>query len=188
MARCTKSTLLKSIFIFLVAALLSGCKGGEIYPVIPAIEFESAYLTKDTARSITYIGLIFRFTDGDGDIGLEDGDTLPPYNIIKDPTDSNKKNINFYYNNLHIEYLEKRGNKYDYAINPFNGDTLKKEIRVMNITPEGKFKAIRGTIDVQFEPSIFDNRADTVKLRFRLVDRMLHISNTAESTDIVLSE
>lgn len=181
-----KSTLLKSISVFFAAALLSACKGGEIYPVIPAIEFENAYLYTDTARRVTYVGLVFRFTDGDGDIGLEEKDTFPPFNIIRDPLDSNKKNINYYYNNLHIEYLEKRGGEYTYAINPFNGDTLRKEIRVMNITPEGKFKAIRGTIDVQFEPSVFDNRADTIKLRFKLLDRKLNESNTAESTDIIL--
>ena len=38
--------------------------------------------------------------DGDGDIGLEEGDTLAPYNSIKNTNTG--KNTNLFYNNLYI--------------------------------------------------------------------------------------
>lgn len=158
-----------------VAALLSACKGGEIYPIIPSVEYDSYYIIRDNSGEVEYVGLVFRFKDGDGDIGLEDADTLPPY-------------VGYYRSNVHIDYLEKRGNNYFHVISPpASGDTLRKDFKVMNITPEGKFKAIRGTIDVQVQPNILPNRADTIKLRFKLIDRMLHESNVAESGDIILN-
>jgi hypothetical protein len=181
-----KSSLLKGFIIFLIAAIFGACKGGEIYPIIPQIEYESHYLIRGSNGEVEMIGLIFNYKDGDGDIGLEDKDTLAPYNTVLDP--ETLMNTNYFANNVYVDYLEKKGNNYVPVITPFTTDTLRKEFRVMNITPEGKFKAIRGTIDVQFEPSIFPDRADTIKLKFVLIDRMLHISNIAESGDIVLSK
>jgi hypothetical protein len=178
-----KSTLLKSIVIFLSAVLLYACKGGEIYPIIPSIEFEkSYYISRDSTNLLVFS---IKFRDGDGDIGLENGDTLPPYNNIKDPLTG--KNTNIYYNNLYVEFLRKEGNSYNYVIADFSGDTLRADMRVMPLTPEGKYKAIRGTIEATLEPSVLLNDGDTVKLRFLLIDRALHLSNTAESGDIIIS-
>lgn len=175
MAHGIKLSLSKGIILFCIAALLSACKGGEIYPIIPSVEYDSYYLVKDGNGQVSYIGLIFKYKDGDGDIGLEDKDTVAPF-------------IDYYANNVYVDYLEKRGNNYEYVIAPpASGDTMRREFKVMNITPEGKFKAIRGTIDVQFPPSKFVGRADTVKVKFFLIDRSLHLSNVAESADIILS-
>lgn len=177
-----KSTLLKSIVLFLSAILLYACKGGEIYPIIPSIEFEkSSYINRDSTNLLVFS---IKFKDGDGDIGLEDGDTLPPYNNIKNPLTG--KNTNIYYNNLYVEFLRKEGDNYNYVIADFSGDTLRADLRVMPLTPEGKYKAIRGTIEVTLEPSVLLNDGDTVKLRFLLIDRALHFSNAAESEDIII--
>jgi hypothetical protein len=176
---------LNNIYILGVMLLLAACKGGEIYPIIPSIEFENSYIEKDSLGKTKYVGLIFKFRDGDGDMGLAPGDTFAPYNFVKDNLNPSK-NINPYYENLYIEYLEKNGGEYKHVVTPFTTDTLRKTFRVMVLTPEGKYKAIRGTIDVKFEPSIFPNRADTIKLKFRLFDRALHESNIAESRDIVI--
>lgn len=168
-----------------VFLLLVSCKGGEIYPNIPSIEYESSYIEKDSTGKTKYVGLIFKFKDGDGDIGLAPGDTFPPFNFVTDPNNPDK-NTNIYYENLYVDYLEKSGDNYNHVVTPFTTDTLRKTFRVMVLTPEGKYKAIRGTIDVKFEPSLFPNRQDTIKLKFKLYDRMLHESNTAESGDIVI--
>jgi len=166
-----------------IATLLLGCKGGEIYPIIPSIEFGNNYQYVDQSSSTQMIGTVVKFRDGDGDVGLAEGDTLAPYNSIIGP---NKKNINLFYYNLYIEYLRKENGVYKHVINDVTGDTLRENMRVMPLTPEGKFKAIRGTIEVQFEPAIYLNAGDTVKLKYLLIDRALHLSNTTESTDIVI--
>jgi hypothetical protein len=180
-----KFSWLKGIYIIGVLLILAACKGGEIYPIIPSIEYESSYIIKDSAGKTRYVGLILKFRDGDGDVGLAPGDTFPPYNFVKDPSNPDK-NSNYFYENLYVDYLEKNGSEYHHVVTPFTTDTLRKTFRVMVLTPEGKYKAIRGNIDVKFEPSIFPNRADTIKLKFKLLDRMLHESNIAESTDIVI--
>lgn len=165
-----------------VASSFMGCKGGEIYPIIPSIEFGYNYKFVDNDGT-KKIGTVVKFRDGDGDIGLEEGDTLPPYQSILGP---NQKNINLYYYNFYIEYLRKEGENYKPVINDVTGDTLRENLRIMPLTPEGKFKAIRGTVEVQFEPAIYLNNGDTVKLKYLLIDRALHLSNTTESTDIVI--
>lgn len=143
-------------------------------------------IRNSSTGDVENIGLVIKYRDGDGDLGLQQSDTLPPFNFVADSINSDR-NINYFYNNLHVEYLEKNGDTYTHAIAPFTTDTLKKMFRVMVLTPEGKFKAIRGTIEVKFEPSIFPNRADTVKFRVKLIDRLLHESNVAESGDVVIS-
>jgi len=163
------------------------CVYGEIYPIIPSIEVETAYVIRAGNGEDSLIGVRIKYKDGDGDIGLEDGDTLPPFNAIILPDDPAKRNINFYYNNLHIDYLEKKDGEYKHVVAEFTGDTLRRQLRVMSLTPEGKFKAIRGTIDAQFAPSPYPDRADTIRLRLLLVDRALHVSNAVETPDIILN-
>lgn len=179
-----KSALLKGIIVFAIAALLYACKGGEIYPIIPSIEFGRIYQYRTDSIG-TMMGFVLKFKDGDGDIGLEERDTLPPFNSIPGP---NGKNTNLYYYNLYFEYLRKEEGTYKNVLNVFTGDTIRENVRVMPLTPEGKFKAIRGDIEVQFEPSVYLNNGDTIKLRFLLIDRALHLSNTTESVDIIVSK
>lgn len=183
-----KSTVSRSIvFILLLAAtavIYSGCKEKEIYPVIPFIKFKDAYVVKDSTGEPSLIGLIINYRDGDGDIGLSAGDTFAPFNIVQ--LEPNGPNVNYFYNNLYIDYLEKDGDTYQYVVKPFSTDTLRKSTRVMNLTPDGKYKAIRGDIDIQFEPSLYPDRRDTIKLKVKLIDRSLNISNEIETPDIIL--
>lgn len=177
-----KSLALTCIFLLSISALLIGCKGGEIYPIIPSIEFEK-YVHYTDANGTQMLSVSVKFKDGDGDIGLAEGDTLPPYNSVIGP---NQKNTNLYYYNFYMEYMRKENGIYKNVIDDVTGDTIRENVRVMPLTPEGKFKAIRGNIDVQFEPAIYLNDGDTVKIKFLLIDRALHLSNTAESVDIMI--
>jgi hypothetical protein len=77
----------KNILFFMSLFLLIwvvSCKKHEVYPIEPVIEFKD-FIKIDNGTSIDNKGyLIINFTDGDGDIGLETEDTLPPYNINGD--------------------------------------------------------------------------------------------------------
>jgi hypothetical protein len=53
---------------------LSRCLPEPNLPDNPLIEFQSFELNPDGSRE-----LVIAFTDGDGDVGLSQGDTLPPH-------------------------------------------------------------------------------------------------------------
>lgn len=166
--------------------MLSTCKKSEIYPDIPAIEFKSYYFTVDTTggAEVTKLGVIISYKDGDGDIGLNAGDTFAPFNSIK----VNAKETNLYrYNIYEVFYeLDTVTNSFKPLIIPNSTDTLVSTGRVENITPDGKHKAIRGEIDWQNDLPEYKDMSKTIKVKIRIYDRALHESNTVESPDIVL--
>ncbi len=164
--------------------MYSGCKKSEVYPNIPELTFGSIYFTTDPIITTdTLIGVIFTYQDGDGDIGLNQADTFPPYNSIKGEND---QELNTYHYNLHIDYLTLQNGKFQPVIIPNTTDTLRYLARLQNITPEGKHKAIRGDIDWRILPPLYQGVGRTVKLRIKIYDRALHASNVIESPVIEL--
>jgi hypothetical protein len=173
----------------LMVLLLSTCKKKEIYPSVPSIEYKDAtfYMASDGTDSLMV--LTFSFKDGDGDIGLNQQDTNPPFQAARD-----KYNFptNPYYHNLHIDYYELIDNKYQQIIKDLDPDatppvfdTLRYQYRIENITPDGRHKAIRGDIEVKIFPSPHFDAKDTVKYEFFIYDRALNKSNRASSPPIV---
>src|SRR5436189_2316191 len=71
---------LRNCLFILVAAtfVFAGCKKADQYPIEPVITFKSL-TTVVGGDGLILATLEFEFTDGDGDIGLNDYDTLPPY-------------------------------------------------------------------------------------------------------------
>jgi hypothetical protein len=179
-------SIIQGILITSLACFCS-CKEREIYPVIPSIEYKSHYFIRDPNSggfgNDTLIGLVFKYRDGDGDIGLSESDTLPPY----DPQPDNfnePTNPNYY--NIQVDYLEFKDGKFSPFIIPNTTDTFKIRARIGSLTPDGKFKAIRGEIDYRFLPPLYIERKDTIKLRVKVLDRALNASNVVESPVIVL--
>jgi len=166
---------------FLFILILNGCKEKEIYPVIPSIEYKSAYfiLGQNGKDSVLVLGISFK--DGDGDIGLTQEDTFPPFNPV---TDSNGKSLNPYYYNLYISYFEMNNGVFQNVVKPFTHDTIGYEFRIQNLTPDGRHKAIRGEIDVTIEASLFAGN-DTTMYSFYIYDRALHKSNEVASPPII---
>ena len=116
--------------------------------------------------------LIFSFTDGDGDIGLSAGDTLPPYNKGSD-----------YYYNLFITYKELQHGiltPIDLPL-PFN-------TRLPVITPSGNNKAIKGEMEVKLDIYNPLSTYDTICFDFYIVDRALHKSNVVSTPLIVVKK
>ena len=174
---------IKLSFILSVLAVLAAisCKRLEEYPVEPAItflEFEKIFNETD---SIYDRGVLkFEFTDGDGDIGLEDRDTFPPFN----PGSK-------YYYNLIIDYYEvRKGVETPVFLTFYNSeteeyDTVYLSARIPLLTPKGINKAISGDIyDTVFIYNYFSDY-DTLFLKFKIVDRALHESNTEKTPYIV---
>lgn len=156
-----------------VAMLLCGCLKTEKYPVEPAITQKTFAVDNDTT---TALKLTVKFTDGDGDIGLDDSYNYPPYD-----------SASAYYTNLRIAFqLKDNGawidaeQRYDY--------------RLPVITPTGQNKALNGEIDVTiypFPPPLDPNQpqithGDTVRATVKLIDRALHDSNVITTSEVKL--
>ncbi len=170
----------------LFAVTFFACKENEIYPEIPSLEFKSYSFRLEVTpdgQTDTSLLLVFGYKDGDGDIGLNAGDTFPPYNQVRD---SFNNNTNLFYNNIHAHYYELKSGNWVRLIDPASNDTVPNEGRIENITPEGKHKAIRGTIEWQIPLPFYDEREDTIMLNIWIYDRALHQSNIIQTPVIVL--
>jgi hypothetical protein len=163
------------------------CKKSETYSNVPLIEYKSTYTIPDeNLPTDTLLGLVFSYKDGDGDIGLNPQDTFAPFNS---KPDDNGNETNPYYYNLYIDYLTLKNGKFEPVIVPNTTDTLRFFARLQNITPDGKYKAIRGDIDWRIPiPSgpLYAGLSRTIKLKFSIYDRALNKSNIAESPAIQL--
>jgi hypothetical protein len=159
-----KKTLL---FLILSLGIMVACQEKVEYPVEPKITYEGLTYLMDADSTLTgEVILSIGYTDGDGDLGLDDADTLYPFGP-KDP----------HYYNLIIDYLRWDGTH-------FVTDTINFNVRFKRLLFNNEVKAISGTIDntiMLLNPFAPD---DTVKLKAHIIDRALHESNTIETDPI----
>jgi len=149
--------------------LVSSCVKQEEFSDIPEISLRPFVLLFDTGQYAVKGILSFDFQDGNGDIGLNPGDTFVPYN----------RGGNYYYN-LVIRYFEKRDTGYvEVVLNP----PFSARIPVLN--PDYPGKAIKGFISdtLTMDPS---PAFDTVRFECFIYDRALNKSNILTTPDIPL--
>ena len=155
-----------ALLLAVIGLLVGGCLKSEEFPKEPRIEFKSFEFFGDSAS------LVIKFTDGDGDIGLGQSDTQPPFDTAST-----------YYFNLFLGHSEKR-----------NGEWFDVEFpepisyRIPRITPGGQNKSLEGEIAVAIDPfSLFiTDNSDTVRYSVELVDRALNVSNQVSTGDIIV--
>lgn len=125
--------------------------------------------------------LIVEFTDGDGDFGFPDSDETEQW-LDEDETD-----LNPYYNNLWIDYFEKRDGEW-VMVEPAN--ILGFNFRVPELTPKGQSKQleVKITNDMSFDLPLATAESDTIKFSVTLVDRARHESIPMETDPIVYAE
>ncbi|MBK5284644.1 MAG: hypothetical protein JJE25_04525 [Bacteroidia bacterium] len=155
---------MRQIFSFLLASLLMvisfSCKKGNEYPIEPEIKFKSLTTEKDGQGKDIYATLTISFTDGDGDIGADDGN-----------------------NNFIVGYYRKQNNiwtldaSYDYSG------------RIKVVTSTGKSRALRGDISYDIDQAVMPQGAvnDTVRFNVYIYDRAQHQSNTVTTSEIVIN-
>lgn len=166
---------MRSRIILLVGFVFSmafySCQKDNEYSIIPAIEFEEIKYFENLNDTID---IVIRFTDGDGDIGFTQGDTLPPFN-------RDTAVYNYYYYNLHFftyHFVDTAWVLFEFD-DPYNDGSY----RIKDITPKGQNKSLNGTIQVglRLSPAM----PDSVFYEIELVDRALHISNRIQTPVIV---
>ena len=166
--------LMKRVPILVFSLLLSfffftACKKPVVYPAIPAITLKDFTMFKSLTGTDSIGVLRLNFTDGDGDLGLHDADTLPPFD----------KNSKFYYN-VFTKYYEKRNGVWVELTLPFPDN-----FRIPFLTADGRSKAMKGEIIIQMPVNPFAFY-DTIKYDVWIADRALHESNVVTTNDIIL--
>ncbi len=153
------------VFVALLM-LLATCRKPDKFPVVPAIEFLS--LEPSEGDSGSDVRLIFKFQDGDGDIGLDESDIQPPYDTSS-----------IYYYNCFITYFEKQNGVFVEVELP---STLNMRIpRLSYKTPE----SISGEIALDLFANNPFSPYDTIRYELFIVDRALNHSNTITTSEYV---
>ena len=140
-----------------------GCQKENNFSDIPFLRFESYEQSSKNVGGVELDNLKVRlyFTDGNGDIGLEQSDTAAPFDV-----------------NLIVRTFEAEGDTvrevFDYDFNT----------RIPNLTPDGQNKALEGFIDFDMDISL--RGSDSLQFSFVLLDRALNRSNESLSPLIVL--
>ena len=165
-----------SSLIIILTIILSQCRKIENYPDEPQISFVEV-IVKDSfdvlQNKIKHVTLKFRLIDGDGDVGLDEQDTLGPFS--RDSA---------YYYNLFIREYEKIGEEFVEV----EDNIFPRNYRIPNLTPEGQNKTLVANVSVEIEygyseltPLLFTE----FKYYFKLVDRSFNYSNTDTSSLII---
>ena len=164
----------------LVTTALSGCLKPEDFPDEPILTFkglEQVYEPNgptDTTRN-WYFYVTVAFTDGDGDIGLDETDTQSPFG----------QNEEHYFN--YFTQIRKRtaGQWADFR-EPY-------KYRMKRITPTGQDPTLNGEIELRMGPILgvmpcpipSVDPGDTIEVTVRLEDRSLNMSNTVTSGEFI---
>jgi len=167
--------------IFLSTVITISCTRIDEYPPEPVIKFYQFEKMYNATDSIYDRGvLMFEYTDGDGDLGLEDNDTFPPFN----PESK-------YYYNLIIDYYElQNGVETKVPLIFFNPgtqefDTISLSARIPLLVPKGVKRSISGDIFDTLFMYNYNSNFDTLFFSFYIVDRALNESNVEKTTYIV---
>ena len=155
----------KIAFILVLVSVLFACKKNENFSDIPYLEF-TGYTIKDSVDALgnntKLCELHLYFTDGNGDIGLFDEDTIAPFDY-----------------NIFVNYFEMDNDSLQQinVVPPFH-------IRIPNLTPTGQNKSLK--VDVKYDVDITYRNSDTIKFELKLFDRALNESEWVSSGVIVI--
>jgi hypothetical protein len=144
---------------------------------VPFLQIKGAYIYNNGFDKDSFIELVMHYRDGDGDIGLDPGDTAPPFN-----------NGGWAFYNLKIWMWEKVNGQWIKPINLLANppDTLNFHERIPRITPTGRAKWIEGDLSVKIPAEPYGLKPETVKLQVMLMDRKLQSSGWLESEELLL--
>jgi len=156
-----------------IMAFSLSCQKVESISEIPYIEFKSFELrdTIDILGNPGKIGeLIFKFEDGDGDIGLEQPDSISPNTTTYNLFFTLYEKIEGQFQKVDEEDLE----------TPLN-------YRIPYIENIGQNKTLKGEVKVEFYYYLL-MLYDTIKYEFYIVDRALHESNVETTKEIAFTD
>ena len=183
----SRSPVSRVIFFCLAMfVVFASCQKPVDYPIEPVIEYQGFTYLFNADSTFSGEGIIaFSYTDGDGDLGLDDADTTYPFGF-KDP----------HYYNMVVDYLKAENGVFVKTpllsphVPSFPGDTL---VLYDTVTFNARFhrlrdnddpKAISGTMEYKLTVQNPFSPNDTVKFEIHILDRALHESNVIQTEPI----
>lgn len=152
--------------LLILLVILAGCLKKKELPAEPKIVSYRFEIAPDSA--VLYLD----FTDGDGNFGLEDGDTSGIFAecIYRDY-------------NLYAEYFEMRNGIWVYepidpCDGPFPDPSAPFYYKIPWVKPTGQNQTQEGRITIDMNDWYLDSQYDTIKFEVKMVDRLLNESNT----------
>lgn len=174
------------IGLLLLALAVCSCQKPVEYPIEPKITYEGFTYLINADSTFSGEGIIaFSYTDGDGDLGLDDGDTLPPFGFH-----------DAHYYNMVIDYLKCVNGEFvkmpllspHVPTSPADTlvlyDTVTFNARFKRLRDSEEPKAISGTMEYKLTVQNPFSPNDTVKFEIRILDRALHESNVIQTEPI----
>ena len=171
--------------LFVVLTVLS-CQKPVEYPVEPKIDYQGFTYLFNADSTFSGEGVVsFSYTDGDGDLGLDDSDTLSPFGFH-----------DAHYYNMVIDYLKCVNGVFvktpllspHVPTSPADTlvlyDTVTFNARFKRLRDSEDPKAISGTIEYKLTVQNPLSPNDTIKFEIRILDRALHESNVIQTEAI----
>ena len=164
----------KAVFIFGILLLaIAACQKKMEYPIEPQIAYKGfTYLINEDSTFSGQGILSFSYADGDGDLGLDVSDSLPPFNSSSP-----------YYYNLIIDYQKlENGTFHSVPLLSWNMetqsfDTVSFNARFKRLYAGNESKPISGNMDYTLFVQNPFSPNDTVRFAVKIIDRALHESN-----------
>lgn len=153
--------------IILMFLGLYSCKVDTNFSKTPHI-FEGSYsILKALDGSDSVVVIKFKFTDGDGNVGLTQSDTTPPHN-----------------RNLFVDYFEKeQDGVFRKQLIPKSTDTINFNSRIDDLKSVSK-TPLEGIVELSINVEI--SNADTIRFDYYIEDRDFHKSNLISTGPISL--
>ena len=165
--------------LFLALAMLS-CQKPVEYPIEPKIAYEGFTYLFNSDSTFSGEGVIsFSYTDGDGDLGLNDADTMSPFGFH-----------DAHYYNMMIDYLKCVNGEFvktpllSWNAQTQSYDTVTFNARFKRLRDSEEPRAISGTMDYKLLVQNPFSPNDTIKFEIRILDRALHESNVIQTDPI----
>ena len=156
---------------FVALVFFTSCIKQDEYPIEPQIAYQNFLVGFDTSQYAVSGILNVSFTDGDGDIGLADGDTNFPY----------QRGGDYYYNYVLTFFNKVNGVYTEVPLDP----PFSVRIPVLNKQYPGK--AIKGSISDTINLKLIPHPGyDTIRFEAFIYDKRLHKSNVITTPEIIL--
>ena len=166
----------KLIKISLFVLILNACKDEPSGAQFPEISIGGVTLYKNNVGNDSMINLVVKYSDNDGDLGLSESDTMPPFNFWS-----------IYFYNLKIKYLVKNNGKWQQITKTGNADTINFNQRFKRLNESNKKRRVFGEFEIRIPASPYPGiKPDTIKMECMAIDRSQHVSNIAQTGIIIL--
>jgi hypothetical protein len=157
-----KTSFFKYLLLILSASIVFACVKKTSYPATPDIKFKDFLVFDGDSADIQV-----KFTDGDGDIGVSDGDSTRTFWVT-------------YY------YKDTISNNYTAYYSSFNNDTLRTGYIIKSPNDSYKGKPISGEISVRLQQLRHSRKIKNVKYVIHLYDEAGNKSNVISSPEFTI--